>query len=589
MKLNMILSASGWRKVFAESGNEQDSTASITNDDYNIAITAADTFLEYLINKTEQDTPVIAIGMDTRPTGPKIADAMVRILLAKNAVIQYLGVTAAPEIMAYAKKLDGFIYISASHNPIGHNGIKFGLNDGGVLNAQENAILTEEFKKRIANEDYLASIKYLTDNCSTSKVREIESEFKSSKHNALKAYHEFMNETITGEKDVNRQNQFFSTLLQANTEKPVGVVCDFNGSARTVSIDREYFAQHKINFYTINDKPGQIVHEIIPEAENLVYVAQEMEKLHHEGHDEVILGYMPDCDGDRGNIVYWDETAKKAVILKAQEVFSLSVLAELSYSIWQNRDNKDFRPAVAVNCPTSMRIEEIAHALGAEVFRAEVGEANVVNLAREKREQGYTVRILGEGSNGGTITYPSSVRDPLNTIFALVKLLSMKNDGLFELWCKALRIPYNRDFTLNDIIKTLPVYTTTGVSEPCAILHIKNTDHADLKKKFQKHFEEEWNEKKDFLKKEYNIYSYEAIITNGTKETCGITDYSLSKKGGLKIVFKDQNFNPVAFMWMRGSGTEPVFRIMCDVKGDCRFLERMLIEWETSLLQKADK
>ena len=175
MKLNMILSASGWRKVFAESGNEQDSTASITNDDYNIAITAADTFLEYLINKTEQDTPVIAIGMDTRPTGPKIADAMVRILLAKNAVIQYLGVTAAPEIMAYAKKLDGFIYISASHNPIGHNGIKFGLNDGGVLNAQENAILTEEFKKRIANEDYLASIKYLTDNCSTSKVREIES------------------------------------------------------------------------------------------------------------------------------------------------------------------------------------------------------------------------------------------------------------------------------------------------------------------------------------------------------------------------------------------------------------------------------
>ena len=129
---------------------------------------------------------------------------------------------------------------------------------------------------------------------------------------------------------------------------------------------------------------------------------------------------MPDCDGDRGNIVYWDEKQKKAVILKAQEVFSLSVLAELTYSIWQHGEEKDFKPAVVVNCPTSMRINEIASALGAEVFRAEVGEANVVNLAREIRSQGYTVRILGEGSNGGTITYPAAVRDPLNTIFALL-------------------------------------------------------------------------------------------------------------------------------------------------------------------------
>ena len=31
--------------------------------------------------------------------------------------------------------------------------------------------------------------------------------------------------------------------------------------------------------------------------------------------------------------------------------------------------------------------------------------ANVVNIERKKREEGYTVRILGEGSNGGTITY----------------------------------------------------------------------------------------------------------------------------------------------------------------------------------------
>ena len=70
------------------------------------------------------------------------------------------------------------------------------------------------------------------------------------------------------------------------------------------------------------------------------------------------------------------------------------------------------RPAVVVNGPTSMRIERIAEAYGAGVFRAEVGEANVVNLAAARRSGGYEVRILGEGSNGGNITHPATVRDP---------------------------------------------------------------------------------------------------------------------------------------------------------------------------------
>ena len=40
---------------------------------------------------------------------------------------------------------------------------------------------------------------------------------------------------------------------------------------------------------------------------------------------------------------------------------------------------------------------------------------------------------------------------------------------------------------------------------------------------------------------------------------------------------------------MRGSGTEPVFRIMCDVQGDNPQMENELLEWETKMIQKADK
>lgn len=587
---SMILSTSGWRKVFAISQNEQDSTPDISDTDYNIALIAADCFVEYLYTKFDLETPVIAVGMDARPTGPKIADAVIKMLKAKKAVIQFLGVTAAPEIMAYARKLDGFIYISASHNPIGHNGIKFGSNDGGVLNAQENAIVTTDFKKKIEDEDYVAAIKYLIDNQKTSELKPIFEAETSSKHNAIKAYYDFMNVTITDSEDTAEQNKIYSYIDKAISENPVGIACDFNGSARTVSIDKGFFKAHKINFYAINDEPGQIVHEIIPEAENLVHVAAKMESLHKEGHKEVVLGYMPDCDGDRGNLVYWDDKLHQAVILKAQEVFSLSVLAEVTYQIWKNQQtgNTNSKIGVSVNCPTSMRIEEIVNTLGGEVFRAEVGEANVVNCARENRERGYEIRILGEGSNGGTITYPSAVRDPLNTIFAIIKLLSIRENGLFEIWCKKIGIEYKKDFTLSDILETLPKYTTTGVSEPRAILKIKTMDHEKLKANFQKVFIEQWNQKQKDLVKKFNICSWEAIITNGTKETRDVKDFSLSKKGGLKILFKDAKENPIAYIWMRGSGTEPVFRIMCDVKGQKPQVEKDLLAWETQMLLEAD-
>ncbi|MBQ1794837.1 MAG: hypothetical protein II110_04060, partial [Treponema sp.] len=56
----------------------------------------------------------------------------------------------------------------------------------------------------------------------------------------------------------------------------------------------------------------------------------------------------------------------------------------------------------------------------------------------------------------------------------------------------------------------------------------------------------------------------------------------------LKIRFLDEDGNPRAFIWMRPSGTEPVFRIMCDVMGGDEAAERSLLRWETTLLKKAD-
>ena len=591
----MILSASGWRKVFAVSGEETDTTTEIGMENTCISVLSALVFSDYVKKRTGKRTPTIVLGIDTRPTGPEIANVMIRLLLKEKVVVRYVGVTAAPEIMAYSKLFDGFIYISASHNPIGHNGIKFGLNDGGVLNGKENALLVEEFKAKCSDEFALQNVSRLISVRSQSDLEWVYSESISTKKEALEIYKTFSKNVISSLTNVSLQDKFFDNLKAQIKANPIGIVCDFNGSARTMSIDKEIFAENNLNFYPFNDIPGKIVHEIIPEPENLVYCAKKMEELQKAGTKDAILGYMPDCDGDRGNIVYWDSKTNSAQILKAQEVFSLSVLAELAFSYWLNKNDSSYKPAVAVNCPTSMRIDEIAKAFNAKVFRGEVGEANVVNTARLARKEGYTVRILGEGSNGGTITFPSSVRDPINTIFAFIKLLTIKDTpegkGLFHIWCQlsGQEDKYKDDFTLSDVLETLPVYTTTGVSESRAILKISTMDHAKLKGNFQKVFENSFKNGADGLLKKYGISSYKCILTNATTEKVDAKDFSESGKGGLKIQLFENSDKPSAFIWMRGSGTEPVFRIMCDVKGNNPDKEKDLLAWETKMLLEADK
>ena len=592
---NMILSASGWRKVFAVSGEETDTTTEIGMENTCISVLSALVFSDYVKKRTGKRTPTIVLGIDTRPTGPEIANVMIRLLLKEKVVVRYVGVTAAPEIMAYSKLFDGFIYISASHNPIGHNGIKFGLNDGGVLNGKENALLVEEFKAKCSDEFALQNVSRLISVRSQSDLEWVYSESISTKKEALEIYKTFSKNVISSLTNVSLQDKFFDNLKAQIKANPIGIVCDFNGSARTMSIDKEFFAENNLNFYPFNDIPGKIVHEIIPEPENLVYCAKKMEELQKAGTKDAILGYMPDCDGDRGNIVYWDSKTDSAQILKAQEVFSLSVLAELAFSYWLNKNDSSYKPAVAVNCPTSMRIDEIAKAFNAKVFRGEVGEANVVNTARLARKEGYTVRILGEGSNGGTITFPSSVRDPINTIFAFIKLLTIKDTsegiGLFHIWCQlsGQEDKYKDNFTLSDVLETLPVYTTTGVSESRAILKISTMDHAKLKGNFQKVFENSFKNGADGLLKKYGISSYKCILTNATTEKVDAKDFSESGKGGLKIQLFENSDKPSAFIWMRGSGTEPVFRIMCDVKGNNPDKEKDLLAWETKMLLEADK
>jgi phosphoglucomutase len=537
------------------------------------------------------------VGCDTRPTGKAIVEVMIPVLEACGCRVCSAGVTAAPEVMAWARSVGncGFVYISASHNPIGHNGFKFGLADGGVLSADETAKLTANFRSLMADPAGIARLeKFMKDEPAAlpAALQEMSAaepavwpDYPDYKKEALDAYSRF-----SGEVAWNNNNGISEALKRGIAERPLGVCCDFNGSARCVSIDREFFNGLGIQFTAINAEPGAIVHRIVPEGESLEPCRAFLEEQHRRD-PAFVMGYVPDCDGDRGNLVIWDNTVQQARALEAQEVFALACVAELAQLAWTGA-LRGGKTAVAVNDPTSLRIDRIAEAFGAAVFRAEVGEANVVGLARKLRESGYTVRILGEGSAGGNITHPSAVRDPLHTVLALAKILSLRSKdgkpGLFELWCNASGQTerYHPNFDLTDVIASLPPFATTGAYSPEAVLNVISTDHGALKSRYQKIFLREWEERSHELKTRYGIHHWEAAAYNGMEERKGITDFSEAGKGGLKICFYDAHNKAIASIWMRGSATEPVFRIMADAPD--RVIERDLIEWQRRMVMEAD-
>ena len=553
----MIISASGWRKVFASDGNEDSMNKELSEADSLIAAG-----IGYIFSKwaREKGCKTVAIGRDARPTGEAICQIVAGTAQQLGLSIQYLAIAAAPEIMAYVKnteELDGFIYISASHNPAGHNGVKFGLGDGSVLGGSDAADVIARFKAFMEDKtNYQALVQILNNGKNTPLPA---SEFYKAK--ALEAYLKFNLATAFATQE---ELEAFK-----KAEKPA-VVADMNGSARCLSIDRQFFDTLGIKYSFINDTTGAIAHGILPEGRNLNYAAGHLEKLHNQDK-RFTIGYVPDNDGDRGNLVLLDKNGK-ALIPDAQTVFALACTAELTF-MQRSGQIAPGRTAVAVNCPTSLRIERIAQRFGVVVLRAEVGEANVVNLAAKLRKQGYTVRFLGEGSNGGNITHPATVRDPLNTIISIIKYASLTGKS----W--------------EEMIAELPQFQTTSTDDALAKMKIQCTDHGKLKLCYEDVFKAEWEAKKTELEQKFGITSWREINTIGTEsyEGTGAEARKAGVKGGLKILFSNKEGKDIAFIWMRGSGTEPVFRILADIESANPADERYLIQWQHHLVEEADK
>jgi len=90
----------------------------------------------------------VAIGRDTRSSGPMLEEALARGINSAGGNVRLLGVIPTPGVAAYVveHKLTAGAVISASHNPAHDNGIKFFSGDGFKLPDETEFAIEQELE-----------------------------------------------------------------------------------------------------------------------------------------------------------------------------------------------------------------------------------------------------------------------------------------------------------------------------------------------------------------------------------------------------------------------------------------------------------
>ncbi len=89
----------------------------------------------YVLTRQKNHKPTIMVGCDTRISGDMLANALMAGACSVGANCVYVGVVPTPAVAYLTRKhmMDAGVVISASHNPVEFNGIKFFDCDGFKL------------------------------------------------------------------------------------------------------------------------------------------------------------------------------------------------------------------------------------------------------------------------------------------------------------------------------------------------------------------------------------------------------------------------------------------------------------------------
>jgi phosphomannomutase len=319
----------------------------------------------------------IVLSRDGRPSGILLRHAVLAGLLSAGCTVDDLGVVPTPTCGLAVRQLQaaGGIQITASHNPAQWNGLKLFGSDGMVL----SAVLGEQLKDL-----FLAG-----------RFRRVSwSELGTVKE--CRQAEDWHCDRVLELVDVPR----------IRTRKP-SVFLDANGGAGGPLGRRLLEALHCRTICRACDADGQFLHEPEPVLTNLRDVCP---LVPQKGAD---IGFVLDPDADRLALI--DDTGH---YIGEELTLALAVRFRLQQE----------RGSVVVNMSTSRVNEDIAGQFGCRLYRAAVGEANVV----EKMQ--HVGAVIGGEGNGGVIDPRVGwVRDPFIGMGLILNLMAETGKKLSEL------------------------------------------------------------------------------------------------------------------------------------------------------------
>lgn len=356
------------------------------------------------IKESSNKNPTILIGRDGRESGRIIADAIIPVLKSIGINVIDGDILPTPTIMFAVNKYnyDGAIIITASHNPIEYNGIKF-VVQGGRLTNESEVEKVKSFLSSQENGNERANVagEGLLDATATKP-----SEFSAENSSTL-------NGNIPSELQIpNFPKEHADHILkyinvEAIRARKFKVAVDMINASACV-VDPYFFEQMGVELLPINNIPnGQFAHKPEPTVENLVETGKKVKEL---GAD---IGFAHDPDADRMVIIN-----ENGVVIS--EEYTLGFGTELILSKNPGRN-------VVVNMSTSQLIPDIAEKYGSQCIRTKVGESNVMGGMIK-----YDAIVGGEGTSGVIFPTLNNCRDSFVSLALALQLLAERNQTVTE-------------------------------------------------------------------------------------------------------------------------------------------------------------
>ncbi|HUI31424.1 MAG TPA: phosphoglucosamine mutase [Candidatus Acidoferrales bacterium] len=303
----------------------------------------------------------IVIGRDGRYHGAMLAEILAGTLAANGCDVMDIGICPTPTVQLAAEHSDtaGGIAVTASHNPLEWNGLKF-INDHGVfLDAEENKRLWSYVEKKTKYSSYETT--------------------GTIEHNDF-----FLRDHIR------RVLAIKSVDVEAIRRRHFKVVVDCVNAAGSMVVPQ---LLHELGCITVKmncDGSGKFPRKPEPLPENLTEI---MLGVKSEGAD---LGIVVDPDVDR-----------LVLITEKGEPFSEEYTIAQAVKFIFEKTPVEQRIA-AVNLSTTRAVDKIARELDGKIYRSAVGEINVVKKMKEMNSV-----IGGEGSGGVILPEVHYGRDAL--------------------------------------------------------------------------------------------------------------------------------------------------------------------------------